>query len=256
MIPGINISNVAAGRSDRSFQQLSLRGFGPSTSLSTLAATFIDGVPVASPTAVMGVTDPARVEILKGPPAAYFGRNTFSGAVSVVNIDPRRRFPCLGDADGRYARQPRLHGGLRGPAFQRQGRLPRHRPPVPEGRRVQEPGEPRRDARRPADAHLHRLARSQAHRQLFRQAVRASSRVSATARRTASRPVRWPPRRASSAADRGGRRRQALACFAPRNFATTSAHSSGFWSTMSTPPPSSSAYSKSGRILRATCACG
>jgi iron complex outermembrane receptor protein len=92
MMPGINISNVAAGRSDRSFQQISLRGFVPSTTLSTLTATFIDGVPVASPTAVMSVTDPARIEILKGPQAAYFGRNTFSGAVNVVNKTPGEEF--------------------------------------------------------------------------------------------------------------------------------------------------------------------
>ncbi|MFO1426445.1 MAG: TonB-dependent receptor [Steroidobacteraceae bacterium] len=86
--PGINISNISSGRSDRSFQQITLRGFVPSTTLSTLTATFIDGAPVASPTAVAAVHDPARVEILKGPQAAYFGRNTFAGAINVVNKEP------------------------------------------------------------------------------------------------------------------------------------------------------------------------
>jgi iron complex outermembrane receptor protein len=90
--PSINIGNISAGRSDRSFQQITLRGFVPSSTLSTLTATFIDGAPVASSTAVMSVFDPARVEILKGPQAAYFGRNTFAGAVNVVNKEPGQEF--------------------------------------------------------------------------------------------------------------------------------------------------------------------
>ncbi len=88
--PGINLSNASAGagRSDRSFQQITLRGMVPSSTQSTLTATFIDGVPVASPSAIASVADPARIEILKGPQAAYFGRNTFAGAINVVNKDP------------------------------------------------------------------------------------------------------------------------------------------------------------------------
>jgi iron complex outermembrane receptor protein len=86
--PGVTISNVSSGRSDRSFQQITLRGMVPSTTNSTLTATFIDGAPVASATAIMSVNDPARIEILRGPQAAYFGRNTFAGAVNVVNKLP------------------------------------------------------------------------------------------------------------------------------------------------------------------------
>lgn len=86
--PGINISNVSSGRNDRSFQQITLRGFTPSTATSTLTATFIDGIPVASATALNSITDPERIEVLKGPQAAYFGRNTFAGAVNVVNKLP------------------------------------------------------------------------------------------------------------------------------------------------------------------------
>lgn len=85
---GINVSNISSGRSDRSFQQIILRGFVPSTTTSTLVATFIDGVPVASATALNSVTDPERIEVLKGPQAAYFGRNTFAGAVNVVTKTP------------------------------------------------------------------------------------------------------------------------------------------------------------------------
>jgi iron complex outermembrane receptor protein len=93
-VPGINISNVSvgAGRNDRSFQQITLRGFVPSNANSTLTATFIDGVPVASATAITSVSNPARLEILRGPQAAYFGRNTFAGAVNVVTRLPGEEF--------------------------------------------------------------------------------------------------------------------------------------------------------------------
>lgn len=86
--PGFNINNNSSGRGDRSFQQLILRGFTPATTDSTPVATFIDGVPVSSPTAVMSVSSPERIELLRGPQSAYFGRNTFAGALNVVNKEP------------------------------------------------------------------------------------------------------------------------------------------------------------------------
>ncbi|MFN3554130.1 MAG: TonB-dependent receptor, partial [Novosphingobium meiothermophilum] len=90
--PGINVSNTNSGRNDRSFQQISLRGMTPSTTTSTLTASFIDGVPVASATALNAVIDPARIELLKGPQNAYFGRNAFAGAINVVTKAPASDF--------------------------------------------------------------------------------------------------------------------------------------------------------------------
>lgn len=90
--PGINVTSANSGRNDRSFQQVSMRGFTPSTTTSQLTATFIDGVPVASATALNSVTDPARIEILKGPQNAYFGRNAFAGAFNIVTKDPGDTF--------------------------------------------------------------------------------------------------------------------------------------------------------------------
>ncbi|MEE3623528.1 TonB-dependent receptor [Nitrospirillum sp. BR 11752] len=86
--PGLNINNNFSGRSDRSFQQIILRGFTPATTDTTPVATFIDGVPVSSATAVMSVSNPERVELLRGPQSAYFGRNAFAGALNVVNKLP------------------------------------------------------------------------------------------------------------------------------------------------------------------------
>lgn len=90
--PGINVTGVNSGRNDRSFQQISLRGFTPSTTTSTLTATFINGVPVASATALNSITDPARIEILRGPQNAYFGRNAFAGAINIVTKEAEDYF--------------------------------------------------------------------------------------------------------------------------------------------------------------------
>jgi iron complex outermembrane receptor protein len=115
--PGFQITSVNSGRNDRSFQQISLRGFTPSRTASTLTASFIDGVPVSSANALNSVTQPARVEVLKGPQAAYFGRNAFAGAVNVVTKTPGEEFggdlSLMGGSRGYWD----LQGSLEGPLF-------------------------------------------------------------------------------------------------------------------------------------------
>lgn len=115
--PGMNINNNSSGRADRSFQQIIIRGFTPSTSLSTTVSTFIDGAPVSSPTALTAISDPARVEVLKGPQSAYFGRNTFAGAVNVVNKEPSGEWHGSILAMGGTRNNYRLHADLEGPIF-------------------------------------------------------------------------------------------------------------------------------------------
>lgn len=115
--PGFQITSVNSGRNDRSFQQITLRGMTPSRTASTLTASFIDGVPVASANALNSVTQPARVEVLKGPQAAYFGRNAFAGAVNVVTRNPGEEFggdvSLMGGSRGYWD----LQGSLEGPLF-------------------------------------------------------------------------------------------------------------------------------------------
>jgi len=86
--PGININNSSSGHADRAFQQVIVRGFTPSTTLATTTSLFIDGVPVSSPSAFTAISDPERIEILKGPQSAFYGRSTFAGAINVVNKTP------------------------------------------------------------------------------------------------------------------------------------------------------------------------
>ncbi|AMO72577.1 TonB-dependent receptor [Sphingorhabdus sp. M41] len=85
--PGMNTNSVSSGRNDRSFQSIIIRGFAPALSTQQTSSIFIDGVPVSTPTAIQNIGDPARIEVLKGPQSAYFGRQTFAGAVNVVTQD-------------------------------------------------------------------------------------------------------------------------------------------------------------------------
>jgi iron complex outermembrane receptor protein len=86
--PGMKIVGTSSGRNDRSFQQIIIRGFTPSVATLPTTSVFIDGVPVSTSTAIQNIDDPARIEVLKGPQSAYFGRQTFAGAVNVVTRDP------------------------------------------------------------------------------------------------------------------------------------------------------------------------
>ncbi len=113
--PGVNINNNSSGRADRSFQQIIIRGFTPSTSLATTVSTFIDGAPVSSPTALTTISDPARIETLKGPQSAYFGRNTFAGAVNVVNKVPTGEWGGSLSAMGGTRSNYRFHADIEGP---------------------------------------------------------------------------------------------------------------------------------------------
>lgn len=79
-------SATAAGRNDRGAASFIFRGFSIASGL-----VFVDGAPVTGG-AVPEVYDVARVEVLKGPQSAYFGRSTFSGAVNFITREPGEEF--------------------------------------------------------------------------------------------------------------------------------------------------------------------
>jgi iron complex outermembrane receptor protein len=89
--PGLTIDSAVggSGRSDRSFPEYVIRGMPPSVTTNPTTTVFVDGAPLISG-AIEGidVDDLARVEVLKGPQSAYFGRETFAGAIDLVTKDP------------------------------------------------------------------------------------------------------------------------------------------------------------------------
>ncbi|MGY8963584.1 MAG: TonB-dependent receptor [Rhodospirillales bacterium] len=82
-----------SGRNDRSSNSLTFRGLflGSNTGIKAGGLMFIDGAPIIGSQAP-SVVDMERVEILKGPQAAYFGRSTFVGAINFVTKDPADEF--------------------------------------------------------------------------------------------------------------------------------------------------------------------
>jgi iron complex outermembrane receptor protein len=107
-IPGLNLVGQASSgaRSDRSFQAVVIRGITPSSTFVQTTSIFIDGVPVSSSTALQSITDPERIEVLKGPQSAYFGRQTFAGAINLVNKLPSdhltAQLSAMGGTRGNY----------------------------------------------------------------------------------------------------------------------------------------------------------
>lgn len=117
--PGFTFSDTAVtGRNDRSFQTgLIIRGMASNSNLSTrqTAQLFLDGAPIPGG-GLRATEDIERVEVIKGPQSAYFGRATFAGAVNIITRDP-----SLNDWGGKlfaeYGRFDSLEigGALEGP---------------------------------------------------------------------------------------------------------------------------------------------
>jgi len=87
---GFYFFNQGQSQPGRYNTQLRFRGlnqaqFSPSFETGAL---FIDGVYVLNGGTSLSLLDIERVEVIKGPQAAYFGRNTFGGAVNFITRDP------------------------------------------------------------------------------------------------------------------------------------------------------------------------
>lgn len=57
-----------------------------------IVSVFVDGVYVAGGARSLGVEDVERIEVIKGPQSALFGRTTFAGAINYVTKDPASDF--------------------------------------------------------------------------------------------------------------------------------------------------------------------
>ncbi len=93
--PSFSFTNMQGGspRNDRSSNSLVFRGLslGFNAGITAGGQLFIDGAPVIgaySPS----IVDTERVEILKGPQSAHFGRSTFVGALNFIMKEPGDEF--------------------------------------------------------------------------------------------------------------------------------------------------------------------
>lgn len=115
-VPTMVAGRAASGSSASIF----LRGVG-STALSAgfdQSVSFnIDGLPMSRGREIsMPQYDIERVEVLKGPQALFYGKNTTGGLISVVTKDPTDEFEAAGKAGyGFEAKEKYLEGMISGP---------------------------------------------------------------------------------------------------------------------------------------------
>ncbi len=116
--PGLTVNTTLGGsvRSDRSFNIYVLRGMVPSLTSNPTTTVFVNGAAFTSGQ-IGGLDDLARVEVLQGPQSAYFGRQTFAGAINFVTRDPSDSF---GGSFSALAGSPAygdVRGSVEGPLF-------------------------------------------------------------------------------------------------------------------------------------------
>jgi iron complex outermembrane receptor protein len=117
--PGFFFKNQVgggSGRNDRSSNALIFRGLSVSGNGGITAAglLFVDGAPVIGATAP-GLADVERVEVLKGPQSAYFGRSTFAGAINFITRDPGEEFKGRFSAEASSFKSSDISASLEGP---------------------------------------------------------------------------------------------------------------------------------------------
>jgi iron complex outermembrane receptor protein len=112
--PGVALDNDASDHVSRQFQSIFIRGMVETSLATPNVSVFIDGAPVSAGF-IPGVEDAERVEILKGPQSAFFGRETFAGAVNIVTKAPAAEFS--GSLDALYGNDDwyDIKGSLEGP---------------------------------------------------------------------------------------------------------------------------------------------
>jgi outer membrane receptor protein involved in Fe transport len=82
--PGLKFNSAFGRQADRPV----VRGISAIQTNNELAGIFVDGIYVAGSLQTFDLDSVERVEVLKGPQSAVFGRRTFSGAINYVTSTP------------------------------------------------------------------------------------------------------------------------------------------------------------------------
>ncbi|MEZ5564453.1 MAG: TonB-dependent receptor [Gammaproteobacteria bacterium] len=82
---------------------------------STVAATFVDGVYLGGSSQSTPLYDLERVEILRGPQSAEFGRATYAGAINYITRNPGTKLAGSVELTGAEHETRRVNGWLGGP---------------------------------------------------------------------------------------------------------------------------------------------
>ncbi|AUW60302.1 ligand-gated channel [Sphingobium sp. SCG-1] len=114
--PNLNVGRASNG----SGAQLTMRGIGSSSTsigIEQSVAVVVDGVYYGQGRIINeGFFDLARVEILKGPQALFFGKNATAGVISLTTADPTQTFEIKGRAAYEFnAQQAQIEAVASGP---------------------------------------------------------------------------------------------------------------------------------------------
>jgi iron complex outermembrane receptor protein len=115
--PGVQFNEQAGQIPGRFNCSIRFRGMNVNTEqpVAQLGALFIDGIFVASGCNSLGAEDLQRVEVVKGPQAVYFGRNTFGGAINYVTKDPGNEWRGKVSASAAEGQDYEYTGSIEGP---------------------------------------------------------------------------------------------------------------------------------------------
>ncbi len=88
--PGVQYSNMGNQIPGRFDSQIRFRGMNVNVSDPSLqlGSLFVDGVYVLGGSQSIPLNDLERIEVIKGPQSAYFGRGTFGGAINYITKNP------------------------------------------------------------------------------------------------------------------------------------------------------------------------
>lgn len=121
----IDLSKAAPGLFIESINSLNARidtsprfrgvTFDSTSPLQRTATVFIDGILTSGGIQSLGLKEVERVEIIKGPQSALFGRNTFSGAINYITKDPSNEFGASLSALAATRGEYRIDASLEGP---------------------------------------------------------------------------------------------------------------------------------------------
>ena len=91
--PGLFMESINAENA-RTVLMPRFRGvtFDSTSPLQRTSSVFVDGLIVSSGLHSLPITQVERVEIIKGPQSALFGRNTYSGAINIITRKPGDEF--------------------------------------------------------------------------------------------------------------------------------------------------------------------
>lgn len=94
-VAGLQYHSMGLAIPGRVNSSIRFRGMDVNSQVPTfqLATLFVDGIFVLGNTESIPFDDIERVEVVKGPQAAYFGRNTFGGAVNYIMKTPSTSDP-------------------------------------------------------------------------------------------------------------------------------------------------------------------